>query len=434
MQKSIIAALLLASCSGSVVHALPSGTQSFAPALAQINNSTPPFQAWLPELLQQFNQLPQIKAQQAKLKQAELMMLAADNAVYNPALDVSYEDGVDQTYGIGISQTLDWGDKRGAATRTAMLQAEILRSDVALSRSQALAELLLAIVEQRRQGKILHFQMQQLDAAQRQLTIAKQQLQAGLLSQAEHQLIQLELASRAAEHAMVEQEAIAADAKVLMLVGTASVAFNDFITALSVDDSRYVIRSEVTPELPALKGAYQQVLLAKWATEQVKADTAADPTISFGAEREGDDNKFTLGLSVPLHLRNNYRDTHAVASSEVAVAEQNYLAQVRVISQQQQLFQLSFPRLQQRYEQWRQLVLSSSAGIADALGQQWQAGDISTSDYLQSQRQLASSYLAGLSLESALYQAWLDWMGASGQLEHYLTAQLSLPAHAKASK
>ncbi|WP_428847822.1 hypothetical protein [Shewanella abyssi] len=58
------------------------------------------------------------------------------------------------------------------------------------------------------------------------------------------------------------------------------------------------------------------------------------------------------------------------------------------------------------------------------LAQLWKAGDINTSDYLQSQRQISNSYLAGLALESALYENWLTWMGASGQLEFYLNSQL----------
>lgn len=87
--------------------------------------------------------------------------------------------------------------------------------------------------------------------------------------------------------------------------------------------------------MPALRGAYQHVLLAKVTAEQVKAETSADPTISLNAEREGDDNKLGLGLSIPLQIRNNYSDTLAVASQEIAIAEQRYLTSERVLTQQQ---------------------------------------------------------------------------------------------------
>ena len=131
-------------------------------------------------------------------------------------------------------------------------------------------------------------------------------------------------------------------------------------------------------------------------------------------------------MSIPLQFRNNYRDTLAVASQDIAIAEQTYLAQARVLKQQQQKFYLSMPRLTERYREWRELVLNSGLEAASGLAQRWRAGDIDTSVYLQSQRQLSTSYLAGLSLETALYTSWLDWMGASGQLEAYLNTQLAI--------
>ena len=100
--------------------------------------------------------------------------------------------------------------------------------------------------------------------------------------------------------------------------------------------------------------------------------------------------------------------------------------------QQQKQFSLSLPRLTQRYQDWRELVLTSGGEAAKSLAQQWQTGDINTSDYLQSQRQMSSSYLAGLTLESALYENWLAWMGASGQLESYLNSQLAQAARSQA--
>ncbi len=78
-------------------------------------------------------------------------------------------------------------------------------------------------------------------------------------------------------------------------------------------------------------------------------------------------------------------------------------------------------------------MFHSGQEAASALGQQWKAGDINTSDYLQSQRQLSSSFLAGLSLETSLYSSWLEWMGASGQLESFLNAQLPADSNASAN-
>lgn len=434
MKKTIIASLLLAYMAGGALYVQAATADSNLAAersnTAPItqNSQTPiaqdeagaVFSLWLPELMQDFNALPEVLAQEAKRKQAKLMIKAADQAVYNPELGLNYQNASEDTYSLDISQTIDWGDKRGAATRKAQLEAEILLSDIALERSQMLANTLLALVEQSQASKALAFQKQQLASAKTQLKIAVQQMELGDLSAVELQLIQLDVASKAADYAVAEQASITADAGVLMLLGSSELPFNGFLSALTTS----LVSKQVDPQLPALKSAYQQVLLAKVAAQQVKADTSADPTISLSAEREGEENKLGLGLSIPLQIRNNYSDTLAVAGQEIAVAEQSYLARERVLTQQQKKFNLSLPRLTERYQEWRELVFHSGQEAALALGQQWKAGDINTSDYLQSQRQLSSSFLAGLSLETALYSSWLEWMGASGQLESFLNAQL----------
>lgn len=116
---------------------------------------------WMPELLKQINQLPEVQAQIARQQQAELAIAAADRAIYNPELGLNYQNADTDTYSLGLSQTLDWGDKRGVATRLAQLEAQILLADIQLERSQMLAERLLALAEQAQSNKALTFAEQQ---------------------------------------------------------------------------------------------------------------------------------------------------------------------------------------------------------------------------------------------------------------------------------
>lgn len=440
MKKTIIASLLFAYFTGGVFTAQAANSSSdLAVSDSSTSNSSEAWLApdsqlglktWLPDLMQTFNTLPEVAAQEARRSQAQLAIRAADKAIYNPELGVGYQNstensnflgqGSTDTYSLDISQTIDWGDKRGVATRIAQLQSEIILSDITLERSQMLANVMQALVEQSQRRKALQFQQQQLTSAKRSLDIAKQQMLVGDLSSVALQQVQLDVASRTAEHAMAEQDSISADADVLMLLGSSETPFSGFLASLSVPS----MSTQIDPELPALKSAYQQVMLTKLSVEQVKADTSADPTISVNAEREGDENKVGVGISIPLQFRNNYSDALAVATQEIAIAEQTYLAQARVLKQQQKKFYLAMPRLTARYQDWRDIVLNSGHQAASGLAQQWRAGDIDTSVYLQSQRQLSTSYLAGLSLETALYTSWLEWMGASGQLEVFLLTQL----------
>ncbi|GIU44513.1 transporter [Shewanella sairae] len=425
MKKTIIASLLLGLLTVPVTtvtaaESTLSGAMSQT-GLAATTNNLGQFSHWLPQVMQRFNSLPEVQAQAAHRQQALLSVEAADQAVYNPELGLGYQNASEDTYSLDISQRIDWGDKRGVATRIAQLESEILLSNITLERNQMLAERLQALTNQSQARKALEFQKQQFNLAKGQLDIARQRTEVGDLSSVELQLMQLDVASNAADYALAEQASIAADGQVLALFGEFDLPFADFVNALTVQAAHL----EISPELPALKSAYQQVLVAKVTAEQAKADGSADPSISLSAEREGGENKFGVGVSIPLQIRNNYSEAIAVASQGVAIAEQTYLAQERVLLQQQKQFLLSLPRLTQRYQDWSELVLTSGTQAAQSLSQQWQAGDINTSDYLQSQRQMSGSYLAGLALESALYESWLSWMGTSGQLEGYLNSQLS---------
>ncbi|MDI5834918.1 TolC family protein [Shewanella xiamenensis] len=367
---------------------------------------------WLPELLKQINQLPEVQAQIARQQQAELVIAAADRAVYNPELGLNYQNSETDTYTVGLSQTLDWGDKRGVATRLAQLEAQILLADIRLERSQMLAERLLALAEQAQGQKALTFAEQQLRFTQAQLNIAEQRFAAGDLSDVELQLLKLELASNTADYALAEQAALVAEGKVIELLGVDKLKFREFIS----DIGQFVSMIAPKAELPALTSAHQQVLLAKANAMKVKADTAADPTFNLGLEREGSDNKFGVGVAIPLQVRNNYSELQSVADKGIAIAEQSYLARERVLTAKQAQFNNALPRLLARYQDWRERVAASGSKAAKSLSEQWRSGDVSTSEYLQSRRQLAASYLVGLNLETAIYQSWLTWMGDSGQL------------------
>ena len=382
--------------------------------------STSAIAQWLPELMQSFEKLPEVQSQTALKRQALIKVSAADNAVYNPELGLDYQYAPDDdTYTIAVSQTIDWSDKRGAAIRVAQLESEIVLTQISTSRSQLLSQQLLALVTLQQQQKLLTFNQQQFDLARAQLALAEQRVEAGDIALVELQLMRLDVANNAAELAIAEQALINAETSAYSLYGS---EFLPHIELMGLIDTN--LSQEVDSRLPALKSLYQQVMLSKLSVGQLKAELAQDPSISLSAEREGSDNKFGVGISIPLSIRNDYSDTLNSANEGIAIAEQNYLASERALYQQWRQFNRGLPRLLARYQDWIALVELSGQEAAASLSVQWQSGDIGTSEYLQSQRQMSSSVIAGLSLEASLYQQWLSWMGDSGQLEKVLLEQL----------
>ncbi|MBV7315293.1 TolC family protein [Shewanella sp. NIFS-20-20] len=367
-------------------------------------------QHWWPQLQSLIGQLPQMQVQASAFKQQQLASSAASQAIYNPELDVSYQNASEDTYGIGLSQTLDWGDKQGSSAALAQLALQQAELEWQMTQDQLLASALQALVAQDIANKEYRFAKQQVEHAGKQLNIGRQRVAAGDLPQVALQQLALELANNSAEFALAEQAQLAANSAVMGLLGQAF-TLTDFMQVISMESSQ-----GVDARLPALQAAYLAVRQSRLLQAVVASDTSVDPNISVSAEREGSENKFGIGLSIPLQVRNRYQAEYAQAGEAVIMAEQQYLVTERQLQQDYQLFQASIPNLLARYQDWRELVYRAGSEIASTLAQQWRSGDLATGDYLQSQRQLASSYQVGLQLEQAIYNQWINWMASSGQL------------------
>ncbi|PWF93507.1 TolC family protein [Shewanella algae] len=396
------------------------GALTYQPALAgekpdntslvvEVKSGTEPSLAWFGELKQQILTLPEFQAQEARIREAQYLAKGADRAIYNPELGLSYLNAPeDDTYSLSISQTIDWGDKRAAASALALTELMRLESDITLERSRLYAEVLQALVDQSLAQKKLMFVRAQQNYGEQQLQIARQRAEVGDLSQAELNLMELEQASAISDLALAQKALLDADTRILARFGRAELPFGSFA-------SRLELPATAAP-VPALTSAGLQLELARLQVNQAKAQAAADPNFSLNAEREGSDNKLGIGVSVPLHLRNDYSESIKAAMEAVTAAKAQYQSIEMALKQQQQQFNYSLPRLKQSWLDWQQKALVAGRKAAELLGQRWRSGDLSTSDYLTSRRQLASSFQAGLELEAALYQSWLEWMGASGQL------------------
>ncbi|MBO2690605.1 TolC family protein [Shewanella algae] len=377
--------------------------------VAEVKSGTEPSLAWFGELKQQILTLPEFQAQEARIREAQYLAKGADRAIYNPELGLSYLNAPeDDTYSLSISQTIDWGDKRAAASALALTELMRLESDITLERSRLYAEVLQALVDQSLAQKKLMFVRAQQNYGEQQLQIARQRAEVGDLSQAELNLMELEQASAISELALAQKALLDADTRILARFGRAELPFGSFADRLELPATEVPV--------PALTSAGLQLELARLQVNQAKAQAAADPNISLNAEREGSDNKLGIGVSVPLQLRNDYRESIKAAMEAVTAASAQYQSIEMALKQQQQQFNYSLPRLKQSWLDWQQQALVAGRKAAELLGQRWRSGDLSTSDYLTSRRQLASSFQAGLELEAALYQSWLEWMGASGQL------------------
>ena len=135
----------------------------FLPMFAYAETSS--WSAWLASQIQQH---PEVLAAREQLLGSNASADALEQPLYNPELSTDLErNGEEDNYRVGVQQTIDWWDRRGARRQ----QAGFMRSTAeALYQQQVLdktAEALAALVEwhaANRAAAIAQAQQQQLNA------------------------------------------------------------------------------------------------------------------------------------------------------------------------------------------------------------------------------------------------------------------------------
>jgi cobalt-zinc-cadmium efflux system outer membrane protein len=154
-----------------------------------------------------------------------------------------------------------------------------------------------------------------------------------------------------------------------------------------------------------------------------------DPTLgaTVGQERtfrNGDDGSFGvvgLNLSVPLFVRNSFAAEVDTANAELAEAEQTKheafrRAQARLLSAAER-YRLSHAA----WQAWQRSGRPSLSSQVSQLDRIWKYGEMSTADYLVQLNQTLETRAAALKIQNRLWDAWADWLVASGEVDDWLT-------------
>ncbi len=390
------------------------------PMLATANGPDPQSSG---QILAQLNSLPRIQMEAARLKQQQLAVTSADQALYNPELGLDVEnlgsDESDVEYTLSLSQGYDRGDKRGLKTREAQLSAQIALAEYALLRNQHLADLLDAWVELELARRLDEFNAQAQARTGSMLTLAEQMVAVGEIAPLDKQLLQLELARLTRDRLNSQQAVIRAEAALRQLGGEPLRQLAQS-QSLSLGALRPPAGDRAAP-LPALMPAYLEVKRVRAAFALAQQQSKADPSLSLGAKTDGQDQSLSLGVAIPLNLRNRYQGEIAEANQAIIVAEQAYLNAERELTIELDALNETLTLLEQGQRQWQQLASTPLRESQNLLERQWRGGEIATANYLQSQQQLTDTRASGAELEAAQRRAWLALMAARGELESWLS-------------
>lgn len=173
-------------------------------------------------------------------------------------------------------------------------------------------------------------------------------------------------------------------------------------------------------KLPALMRLTARWQTAKAGMPLIQASRAINPTIGLRGGREASENLIGLSLSIPLQIRNHYRAEIRAASIHSLEAEKILLdARQRAaahLTGSQQRYQLIYDA----WQNWQKTGQTTLNQQLQLLKRIWQAGELSTAEYLLQAKQNVDAREAAIELAGDMRLAWTDWLSASGQIETWL--------------
>ena len=364
---------------------------------------------------------PQVNAARAALDAGVALEGAAGRPLYNPELELEIEDADSETRAIGISQTLDWGGKRRARTAVAESETRSIEADFLAVRWQVASDLLSALASYQTESDRSALASVRAGTMRDFAELAAQRFEAGDISQ-----IELDLAVLAFTDARIKQATASANvAEAKQFVSSLAIgsppaewpAIQTELSALSVAPSQ---ASDLVMSLPHVRAAQLRVAAAAAQVELRQRERRLDPTLTLRGGTEDDQTLVGLNITVPLPIRNRYTYEVTAASAERRQAQLeasniSRQAYARFLGAQER-YQLS----RTAWEDWQQTGGVSLQRQTDLLWRLWEAGELSTTEFLVQLQQTLDTRESALELREALWRAWFEWMTASGQIESWL--------------
>jgi cobalt-zinc-cadmium efflux system outer membrane protein len=363
---------------------------------------------------------PRVQAARAALGASRALESAAQRPLYNPGLKADYESAVDERWEIGIGQTLDWSGKRKARASVAASDRHAVEAEYLAARRDLAVELLSGLI-QYQTGVQRDALAAERDQLMREFAeLAQRRFNAGDLNQ-----VEADLATLAFVNAQIQRATAAADLAEAKQVVRNLTLHSTSDQWPSVDTKLPSIPVVADPQqlilaLPEVLAAQRRVSAADAMVELRGREMRPDPTISVRGGREDDSTLIGVNLSIPLYVRNSFKYEAAAAVAERDKAQQIVddllrRAYVRFISASER-YQLS----RDAWKGWEQTGRISLQRQGDLLQRLWEAGELSTTDFLVQLRQTLDTRESALDLELTMWRAWFEWLTASGLVNNWL--------------
>ena len=365
---------------------------------------------------------PEIAAARSAIQAAEARLTGAGLPLNNPELEAEAENTDINTYRLGINQTIDWHDKRGALEQVARQELLLAREQYEALKLEKSRELLATIGRITILQKIVELARQRTELLARFERLAVKRHTAGDIPRNDLELARLSLAEASMQQARRHSELLQAQTDFRVLAGQPLPEPLPLPlqpgTPGSSDADETLAREhpEVQSALIAAQAARQQVLSADRGRK-------ADPTFGVAAGQEDSETLVALSFSLPLQVRNDFQSDVDAARAEALQADQLAQQSYRELRARIAGSRSQYRTMHTAWNHWMdsgQVSLGKRVRLLDTL---WQSGEISTTDYLLQLQQTLDTRITGTELQGELWGAWVHWLAASGTLENWLNGK-----------
>jgi len=363
---------------------------------------------------------PRVRAAQAALAASRARESGASRPLYNPEIEVDYQNAIDQTWVVGIGQTIDWSGKRDARSSVASSDRNAVEAQYHAIRQELTVELLSRLTQYQTGMQRETLAAERVQVMRDFAELAQKRFATGDLNQ-----VEADLATLASLGAKIQWATAAAE-----LAEATQAVRNIAQNATpdqwpSIDTQLPTIPAFSDPQslvlaLPEVQAAQRRVDAANAVVALRELERKPDPTLSIRGGQEADSTLVGVRLSIPLYIRNSFKYEVTASMAERDQAQQLAddlvrRAYSRFISATER-YQLS----REAWQDWKQTGQTSLQRQGDFLRRLWEAGELSTTDFLVQVRQTLDTRENALGLELTMWRAWFEWLSASGQVDQWL--------------
>jgi cobalt-zinc-cadmium efflux system outer membrane protein len=367
---------------------------------------------------------PAIQAAEANITAAQARTRAAGYPIYNPSLSAQQQNALENQSYVEIDQTIDWANKRDAREQVGAANARVAKAQLADLRQQLAIQVLGALAKYQAEQQALALAKERTSLLQKFVNLTTKRFKSGDIARVDLDLAQLALSEALAQQADTEVSVNQALQTLRATTGFTQMNWPRLASPLPTLATRNIDVDSLMSKLPAVLVLNQQYQTARARIKVAERERYPDPTIGIqgGQSSSEGEKKRLVGvtLSIPLFVRNPYRAEVDAANSDAMEAEGK---RADIVRQARAEIRSSAERYQTLYratQQWQQAAGKPLGDGMTLIERLWQAGEINSTDYIVQLKQRIDSQIAGVELKGRAWQAWAEWLKASGQVDNWL--------------